>query len=56
MDPPFPINCLPQSENYKMIAASMAVANNLKRHGFPVPKLQLSTLALEQTYLVIRSS
>ena len=38
MDPPFPINCLPQSDNYKMIASSMAVANNLKRHGFPVPQ------------------
>ena len=38
MNPPFPINCLPQFDNYKMIAASMAVGNNLRSHGFPVPQ------------------
>ena len=35
MDPPFPVQCWPQTNRYTLVAASQAVRDNLQRHGLP---------------------
>ena len=36
IDPPYPYDLMPKDDNYKLIASSHAVLNNLRRHGFPI--------------------